>query len=224
MGALFDQGTVKVALEYMDMGSLRSLKEMALAKDSKNLDQNKPLIPEPVIAKIFQQVLCGLAYLNTCLKQMHRDIKPDNILLNKKGFIKLTDFGITKQYGDLETEKGRTFVGTLTYMSPERMEGENYSYTGDIWSLGVMLIELITGKFPFKASKDFFEVLNEISEQESPNVPDNGHYSKELQDFIHRCLKKDPMERDTSHQLLAHPWIHKFSQSQANLPKYFKYL
>ena len=68
MGALFDQGTVKVALEYMDMGSLKSLHKLALKKDGKNMEMGKPLIPEPVISKIFQQILCGLAYLNTCLK------------------------------------------------------------------------------------------------------------------------------------------------------------
>lgn len=144
------------------------------------MEIGKPLIPEPVIAKIFQQVLCGLAYLNTCLKQMHRDIKPDNILINKKGFVKVTDFGISKQYGGEETEKARTFVGTLTYMSPERMEGENYSYAGDIWSLGIMLIELVTGKFPYKETKGFLEILEQISEHESPNVPNNGYYSPEL--------------------------------------------
>lgn len=102
---------------------------------------------------------------------MHRDIKPDNILLNKRGFVKLTDFGITKSYDGEETEKARTFVGTMTYMSPERMEGNSYDYAGDIWSVGVMLIEIVTGKFPFKETKDFLEMLDIISEQASPNVP-----------------------------------------------------
>ena len=115
-------------------------------------------------------------------------------------------------------------MGTLTYMSPERMEGEKYGYAGDIWSLGIMIIELITGKFPFKETKGFLEMLEQISEHKSPNVPNNGNFSPELQDFISRCLKKDPAERDSTHQLLAHPWIHKFSQSQANIPGYFKYL
>ena len=63
---------------------------------------------------------------------MHRDIKPDNILINKKGFVKLTDFGISTQFKGDETEKARTFVGTLTYMSPERMEGQKYSFSADI--------------------------------------------------------------------------------------------
>ena len=96
-------------------------------------------------------------------------------------------------------------------MSPERMEGEKYGYPGDIWSLGIMLVELITGKFPFKETRDFLEMLQQISEWDSPNVPNNGNYSAELSDFIQRCLKKDPLERDTTHQLLAHPWIHEYS-------------
>ena len=87
---------------------------------------------------MIQMVLSGLAYLNICQKQMHRDIKPDNILVNSQGFVKLTDFGITKQLDETSALMS-TFVGTMNYMSPERMEGETYSAKGDIWSLGIIL-------------------------------------------------------------------------------------
>lgn len=93
-GALFEEGTVKVALEMMDMGSIKDI--IALAKMNPDWREGKLLVPEPVIAKITQQILAGLSYLNICMRQMHRDIKPDNILCNSLGFVKLTDFGITK--------------------------------------------------------------------------------------------------------------------------------
>lgn len=89
---------------------------------------------------------------------MHRDIKPDNILVNSKGFVKLTDFGIGKVMESEEFLAG-TFVGTMNYMSPERMEGEKYQYEGDIWSLGIVLIELATGSYPFKEVPNFLEML-----------------------------------------------------------------
>ena len=73
---------------------------------------------------------------------MHRDIKPDNVLVNTLGYVKLTDFGITKQLDETIGLAG-TFVGTLNYMSPERMEGEKYSFEGDIWSLGIVLFKNI---------------------------------------------------------------------------------
>jgi serine/threonine protein kinase len=180
LGAMYEEGAVKVALEYMDMGSLVSLHKLALKKNGRAIEEGRPLIPEAVMAKIIQQILSGLSYLNIVLKQMHRDIKPDNILINKRGQVKLTDFGISKQITGDETEKARTFVGTLTYMSPERMEGEKYSYAGDLWSLGITLIELVTGKFPFRETKGFLEMLEQIAELTSPNVPNNGNFTPEL--------------------------------------------
>ena len=81
-GAMFDEGSVKVALELMDVGSLKDVVKLAKKDPSWTEGSNKPCVPEPVASKIVQMVLSGLAYLNVCQKQMHRDIKPDNILVN----------------------------------------------------------------------------------------------------------------------------------------------
>jgi len=155
LGAIYDEGSVKVALELMDMGSLKSLLAMALKKPDIRVGV-EPVVPEAVMSKIMQMSLSGLAYLQVCRKQMHRDIKPDNILANSKGEVKLTDFGIAKQL-DETWALAHTFIGTTIYMSPERMEGEQYSYAGDIWSLGVILLEMLLGKYPFPEAvqKDF---------------------------------------------------------------------
>jgi len=114
---------------------------------------------------------------------MHRDIKPDNILVNSQGVAKLTDFGISREL-DETGGLAKTFVGTLTYMSPERMEGENYSSKGDIWSLGIVIIEMMTGDFPYPETRDFLEMHNLIANHDSPNVPASGKFSAELRDFI----------------------------------------
>lgn len=93
------------------------------------------------------------------------------------------------------------------------MEGESYSFAGDIWSLGIIIIEMVTGEYPYKEMKGFLEMMEQINFSESPNVPQNEHYSAELRDFIDKCLKKDAEERGTVLSLLAHPWLLKYSQS-----------
>lgn len=107
---------------------------------------------------------------------MHRDIKPDNILVNKSGEVKITDFGISKSLEETE-EMCKTFVGTMNYMSPERMAGEKYSYASDIWSLGIILIELASGKYPFKLCDNYIEIMEIIKMTPTEHLCKNKSFS-----------------------------------------------
>jgi serine/threonine protein kinase len=127
-------------------------------------------------------------------------MKPGNILINSEGFVKLTDFGIAKTLENT-TDLCNTFVGTKTYMSPERIEGKEYSFSSDIWSLGLIIMEMATGMFPYNFSQVFIEHVDSILKDPEPTLPDNGKFSPELQNFITRCLKKNPKERDTVAEL-----------------------
>jgi serine/threonine protein kinase len=102
-------------------------------------------------------------------------------------------------------------------MSLERILGKEYSYSSDIWSLGLIVYELATGVFPYVFSKIYLEHVDVISEQDEPNLPDNGEFSEDLQDFIKRCLKKNPDERFSVFELLDHPWIITENQQDYNL-------
>ncbi|KAH6795207.1 mitogen-activated protein kinase kinase 3 [Perilla frutescens var. hirtella] len=83
---------------------------------------------------------------------VYRDIKPANLLVNLKGETKIKDFGISAALED-SMAMCATFVGTVTYMSPERIRNENYSYPADIWSLGLALVECATGEFLYSANE-----------------------------------------------------------------------
>lgn len=149
-------------------------------------------------------------YLHKCRKQVHRDIKPDNVLVNIDGEVKLTDFGISKSL-DQTLKMCNTFVGTTLYMSPERMDGTSYSYPGDIWSLGLVVIEMATGEYPYPPLKGFIELFQFIKMNPAPLLPANAGFSPEMRDFVERCMQKDPALRDTAVELSAHPWILKYS-------------
>lgn len=100
----------------------------------------------------------------------------------------------------------KTFVGTMYYMSPERMDGEKYSYSGDIWALGIILIELATGEYPFSTSANYIEMLNYIKTTEISSIL-REEFSEDFVDFLKKCLDKDPEKRSTALELCMHPWI-----------------
>lgn len=141
-GAFVDPATatISIAMEFCEGGSLDSI-----YKEVKRLGGRTG---EKVLGKIAEGVLSGLTYLHT-RRIIHRDIKPSNILLCRDGAVKLCDFGVS---GDFGTKgEANTFIGTSYYMAPERITGQSYTITSDVWSTGVTLLEVAQHRFPFPA-------------------------------------------------------------------------
>mmetsp|Transcript_43386 Transcript_43386/g.100434 ORF Transcript_43386/g.100434 Transcript_43386/m.100434 type:complete len:324 (+) Transcript_43386:94-1065(+) len=160
--AFFDNGRIYLALEFCDAGSLDDVIKQTPA-------DARPRIPEAVMAEIVSQTLEGLAYLHQEQKQVHRDLKPANIMVTRKGEVKLGDFGISKQL-DNTLALAVTQCGTTAYMSPERIKGANYAYDADIWALGLILLEMCSGEYPYPAARSFMQMVMRICEGPVPTV------------------------------------------------------
>lgn len=107
-----------------------------------------------------------------------------------------------------------TFVGTFKYMSPERIRNQPYSYMSDIWSLGLVLMECATGKYPFYEDANCIEVAQIILDADIPDLPRG--FSPEFRQFLKQCLNKDPDQRLPAEVLLGSPWL---SQHGATSPE-----
>ncbi|CAN6541196.1 unnamed protein product [Malus baccata var. baccata] len=211
--SFYENGTISIILEYMDGGSLTDLLKKVKT------------IPEFYLAAICKQVLQGLCYLHHEKHIIHRDFKPSNLLINHRGEIKITDFGVSAIKAST-SEQANTFVGTYNYMSPERIVGSNYSYKSDIWSLGLVLLECATGQFPYtppdqsEAWDNFFELMSAIVEQPPPCAP-SDQFSPEFCSFISACVQKDPKDRLSAQDLLRHPFISMYDDVHIDLSSYF---
>ena len=167
-----------------------------------------------VLGKITESVLAGLVYLYETHRIMHRDIKPSNILVNSRGNMKLCDFGVATETVNSIAD---TFVGTSTYMAPERIQGGAYTVRSDVWSVGLTVMELAVGRFPFDASDSsagnrasagpmgILDLLQQIVHEPAPKLPKSDAFPPILHEFVAKCLLKKPEERPTPRELYVIP-------------------
>ncbi|KAL9256230.1 Mitogen-activated protein kinase kinase 4-like protein, partial [Drosera capensis] len=192
---MFDQnGEIQVLLEFMDGGSL----------------EGKRIHDEKQLAELARQVLRGLRYLHG-RHIVHRDIKPSNLLINRRGEVKIADFGVGRILNET-MDPCQSSVGTIAYMSPERIdtdrnEGRYNAYAGDIWSLGVSVLEFYLGRFPFAVGRqgDWASLMCAICMTDPPQAPPTASF--EFRQFVSLCLQRDPGSRWNAVQLLNHPFI-----------------
>lgn len=185
-------------MDFMDIGALgssRHMEALGLEPDSR--------IPEPILRNFYRGCLFGLDYMHNIAKVIHCDIKPENILVNSDGQIKISDFGISKSIenpGDKLSKIG----GTKIFLPPETWKSEMFDGPPvDIWSLAVSFYYLFYRKYPLyhQDPRKFEEMAESMIPEYEPGISDS------FKDLLSRSMEKDPKQRMTLHDCFIHPWI-----------------
>jgi len=190
-----------VAMEYMGGGCLTDVLEIFTHLQ----------LSESQIAFVCRETLRGLRYIHHHFR-VHRDIKSDNILLGIDGSVKVADFGYAAQLTE-QRSKRTTIVGTPYWMAPELIRGENYDQKVDIWSTGIMIIEMAEGEPPYMDLPPL-RALFFITTKGIPGLKQPEKWSNEFSDFMSQSLTVDFSIRPTSATLLDHPFLRKSCEKQ----------
>ncbi|XP_031575003.1 dual specificity mitogen-activated protein kinase kinase 7-like [Actinia tenebrosa] len=182
-------------------------------------------IPEHILGKMAVAIVNALHYLKEKHGVMHRDVKPSNMLLDCNGCVKLCDFSIS---GRLVDSKAKTKgAGCAAYLAPERIDPPDpmhpdYDVRADVWSLGLSLVELATGKFPYRDCTTEFEVLSRVMNEDPPCLPSEQGFSEEFCSFVSECLIKDYQYRPKYDKLLKHPFIQHYEKADVDVACWLK--
>ncbi|XP_058847415.1 serine/threonine-protein kinase PAK 6-like isoform X1 [Acipenser ruthenus] len=196
-----------VIMEYLQGGALTNI-------------VSETRLNEEQIATVCEAVLQAMSYLHS-QGVIHRDIKSDSILLALDGRIKLSDFGFCAQISK-DVPKRKSLVGTPYWMAPEVISKTPYGTGVDIWSLGIMVVEMVDGEPPY-FSDDPVQAMKRLRDQPPPTVKNTHMASPVLKDFLGRMLTRDPLQRATAMDLLEHPFLLQTGTSRCLIPLIEKY-
>lgn len=181
-------GQVCIVMEYADAGNLKN-----------HIDKNRGPLPEDEVVRMVAQICLALKFLHE-RNILHRDLKLENIFLTKEGVVKLGDFGASKQLTS-QSDKASTQIGTPFYLSPELIADQPYSFSTDVWAVGILIYELCTRRPPF-TGRTIPELCSNILNGVAPPLP--PQFSQDLQDLVSQLLVKDPLQRPTIGAVLKH--------------------
>jgi len=192
----YEEELIYIFLEYAPGGSIASM----LERFGKFF--------ESLVRHYTRQILIGLEHLHNC-KIIHRDLKGANILISKEGHVKLADFGASKVFNERTLSDGfKSIHGSEYWMAPEVMKSAGYGRKADIWGVGCVVLEMLTGSHPWPESETAWAAMYHIAKSKNgPPLPDT--LSPEARSFLKLCFEYDPDNRPSAHHLLRHEFVNK---------------